>query len=517
MPSRIPSFFSLGLPSLTIFIGIFSPFRGDSSVTVLFQPVYSTGHVACAKAVVDIDDGNPAGANLYTGHAGKVVDLTAVLSTGTPLVVHYTAQGAALDYFNSNPAAGAGTAYFRASMKTNREAPLEADASIRINDPADPTSGDTPDDYTGGDYGGVGGADDSLDTSWQAGGCNLPDGQVVQCAEGADYYSDETCCEKDGVVGCWPRTDCDSYTPAFSCTPDNISDNPDAAGARFATPLMDGCTCEEACAAEFNLFGTTQGYDGGSYRPVADIVQEDQGLAPGGSDDSAYWEAFAAEKASALADCVAQCQESEILCHPDNPETFASQYENLTFKVAGGKAPYTWSVEGSHALSAEDSPSMAAPQTDARENTLNTQAQSCGRILVTVTDAVGQSVTCIIYNPNEGNWLPDSDVNHWYTAASRHDSECGTQFLQRRILVDDSLKQCRFVCWGGGDPYNLYDCPLDLGHVTLTDEIYGTGCSASGCSLQSHVECVALEVKIYACKAEAAYYASLQNTPCASY
>ena len=344
-------------------------------------------------------DGDPAGADLYASHAGKIVDLTAQVATGEPLVIHYTAQGAALNHFSST---AAGTAYFRASMSTNREQPLEAEASIQVTDPTDPTSGATGDDYEGGDYGGSGGGSDGLDTEWDH-GCLLDDGSITQCEDdaGDDWASSKTCCEKGGIAGCWPRSECDDSEPQYNCAPNNISDTPDATdNDRFAGVLEAGCTCEEACQAELNIYGTTQGHDGASYRTVEEIVAQDQGLEPvEGGDNAAYNQAVQDERDSALQDCIDACESLALEWAPDNPDTINSG-GSVILAVRYGRGPFTWSVSG------EPGWSLGSEQTESRFNTLLADTEeSCGSATITVTDAEGSTVSGSVRNVDEGQWV----------------------------------------------------------------------------------------------------------------
>jgi len=367
---------------------------GASQCTLSRFPLAGTIRVYRA----DID-GNPTGADIYSSHSGKIVDLSAALETGTELVAHYTARGAALNYFAAGGTAS--TAYFRASMVTNREAPLEAEASLQLTDPTDPTSGSTGDDYEGGGYGGSGGSDGELDTEWDF-GCTLDDGSVVQCEDdpGDDWASHKTCCEKGGVAGCWPHSECDDSQPQFDCMPANVSDNPEATpNERFTGALETGCTCEESCQAELAAFGTTQGYDGGSYRTIEEIVAQDQGLSyVEGGDNADYYQAVQDETDSALADCLEACSAIALEWHPDNPDTINAPGA-VTLFVRYGKGPFSWSVDG------EPGWSLAAETTEGRGNTLTAaETEACGSATITVTDADGDSVSGSVRNVDDGQW-----------------------------------------------------------------------------------------------------------------
>jgi len=403
-------------------------------------------------------DGNPTGADIYSAHAGKVVDLSAALATGTGLIVRYTARGAALNYFAAGDASG--TAYFRASMVTNREAPLEAETSLQITDPTDPTSGSTGDDYEGGAYGGSGGSDGELDTEWAL-GCTLDDGSVVQCdnTSGDDWASSQSCCVKDGVVGCWPRSECDDSQPQFDCAPANVSDNPEApADERFGGALESGCTCEEACRAEINVFGTTQGYDDGSYRTIDDILEQDEGITyQENGDNAAYWEARGEVEADALADCLADCQGVGLQWAPGNPDTINSN-SSVALYVLYGRGPFSWSVAG-------DGFTLEYDSTELRGNILHADEDSCGSATITVTDANGDTVTGSVRNVDNGAWA-QTELDPVLFGAPDTIQENGTVITltktEGKYRQVDFLRRyggaSGFMCLTYGDPCGAGDC-----------------------------------------------------------
>lgn len=320
------------------------------------------------------DDGNEVGANIYAGtFADKTIDLSVSLPTGTDVAVTYTAIGAALCRYMAGGEPGRVT--FRAWMYSNREEPVEATADLQINDDEDPY-GDSGGDAEQ-DYGGVGGdeAPDGLDMSGAH--CTDDDGNLVQCA------ADESCCDVGGVFGCHPSEDCDSALPD-PCMPANLSAHPEQ--NRFAEPMENGCTCEEACESEFSVYGTTQTYDNGSYRPISELVYDRIGK---DASIEEYNEMYAQLRQEALQECLDQCDEcadvATMVASEDNPETFDPP---AMFEVSftGGKAPFTWHLSG---VDGE----LAAETTEGRTNSvIISDPDACGTAVIFVTDACGGRV-----------------------------------------------------------------------------------------------------------------------------
>ena len=300
---------------------------------------------ASVSSVYKVDaSGNPTGANLYSSHVGKVVDLNAILPNGTTLFVNYKAQGAALNHFTAEHV---GTARIKAFINSNREAVTEAEALVSIIDESSNVDG-FPADW--GEpimtYVGPGGDDEDFDPEEEPG------------------------------------------PPTVGCAPDNISDNPSgsAPGDRFRKPLEDGCTCEEICQAEFDIHDTTQGYDDGSYRTIADIIEDDYGH-PYGSPP--FWEDYGPLKQDALDDCLddcADCNTADPLEWPDtNPDTIAKNSQEAVW-VVGGVGPYQWSVSGTGF-------SLITDVTQGGINILIADETACGPASITVQDYCGSEVT----------------------------------------------------------------------------------------------------------------------------
>jgi len=314
------------------------------------------------------EDGNPTGANLYSSYNGKMIDLSGHAATGTALLVNYTAQGAALAHFRG---VTLGTAVINAWMLTNREEGAEAGATVRIVDNSEITD-DYPDDWApgdddGGDGGSGGSDDDDYDDGWDP-------GEEPEPGEGGG---------------------------AYECVPENVSDDPneDALAERFAEALALDCTCEEICAEEYNIFGTTQGYDGASGRPIVDIVTEDYGFE---EHTPEHWEKYAELKAEALAQCMAECDD----CYPpmewaeDNAETI-DQEDQIAISVINGVGPYTWNVEGTGF-------SLETSETEGRVNLLNADETACGSATITVLDTCGIVVTGYVRG-TVGGWVLKSE------------------------------------------------------------------------------------------------------------
>jgi len=305
-------------------------------------------------------DGNPTGSNLYASHNGKVIDLTGTLATGTDLLVTFMAQGAALGYFTGT---ALGTAIINAWMLTNREDGAEDDATVRIIDNTAAPTDDYPPDWAPGEGdGGDGGS-------------------------GGDYDDDDD-----------PYEPPDEGEPggAYECVPENVSDNPthDALIDRFDEALALDCTCEEICEEEYNIFGTTQGYDGASYRPIVDIVREDYGFEDGTPES---WEKYAELKAEALAQCLEECNWclEPMEWAESNPETI-DQDDQIAISVTGGEGPYKWTVGGAGF-------SLGASETEDGVNLLNADESACGAATIKVTDACETTVTGYV-RCTEGYW-----------------------------------------------------------------------------------------------------------------
>jgi len=357
-----------------------------------------------ASVYVADEDGNPTGGNLYSSHNGKVIDLNGIVATATDLLVNYTARGAALNHFTG---AVLGTATINAWMVANREAGVEAGASVRIVDNTQSTD-DYPSDWAAGEgdggYGGTGGdSDEEEDEVWDPTDMGEP---------GADFN--------------W-------------CVPDNVPGDPSEAalGARFATALEHDCACEEICDAEFDIYGTIQTYDGASGRDISEIVIEDYGLEEG---SPAYWEKYAELKAEAIAQCMTECDECEgvdpMTWSEDNEETIDPN-DQIALSVTGGAGPYTWSVEGTGF-------SLGASETEDGVNLLNSDETACGTAQISVIDICGNEcsggVRC-----SAGEW-----GDPWYICSNAGPLEFTCSYTTGGYKFEIWWYDCLYPCEGSG-------------------------------------------------------------------
>lgn len=367
---------------------------------------------AAVTAVYRADaDGKPYGANLYTSYDGKTINLSTALTTGAELVVNYSAQGAALNTFKGSKL---GTARLNAFIHTTSEESKEDSADVQIVDKSKndgyPPDSDEDDDV----YEEPGGFDDDFDPG-DGSFCVKTDGTKVKCPEG------QRCCSDGTTTDCRDSGDCvgGQIDP---CYPASIQGQPDAQtlGMRFDTGLQYDCTCEQMCNNEYDIFGTTQGYDGASGKKVADLALEQCG--EGCEEGSpAYWEKHAELKAAALADCIAACQCAEGLAwDTDNsPETIVAGSSVQVF-VTGGRGPYTWSVSG-------NGYSLLVPETVTGVNQVTCVDGLCETdfdvtVEITVTDDCGANATGTLRNA-EGEWVLQGECCPMCGTCA-HEGEC---------------------------------------------------------------------------------------------
>jgi hypothetical protein len=348
-------------------------------------------YIASVDGVWQADEnGIPTGLNLYGGSfSGKTVDLSVTRDSGTALVISYTAIGAAMARFDSN--GNAGTAEFKAWMNSNREAPVMDTDTAYIEDPTDPY-GDNSDT----DYGGVGGTGGGLSGSGytipESGYCHDSGGNTVVCGSG-----EECCYGPEGNIGCFPSDQCESGGLPV-CLPKNLSLNPDLEPAeRFSDEIARGCSCEELCRNEVELFGTTQDYDEASYRTIGQIVEEDYGYESGSPD---YIEKAAELEQSALDQCIAQCDEcGDVEPMVANDGGVMTPPGSKTISFAGGIGPFTWMLSGV-------SGSLEVDQTTGRENVLNVNdPDACGSAVITVKDETCGGTCEIGVRMTSGQWM----------------------------------------------------------------------------------------------------------------
>lgn len=340
------------------------------------------------------ENGSPYGSNLYSSHAGKIINLTTQIDNGTDLLVNYVAQGAALNHFT---AAVIGNAKVKAYIDTTLEAGLEAETNISIEDNAE-TTDDYPPDFKKG--AGDGGAGDS------GGDDNDFDMSDIGSSESGGLYN-------------W-------------CVPKNVSNDPspDNLQGRFATGIEHDCSCEEMCNTEFYIHNTTQNYDGGSGRSISKIVVDDYGLAEGGP---AYWEKHAELKQAALDACVNQCTTCDMVdalaWGDSNPETIVRS-TSVGISVAGGLGPYTWSVSGTGFT-------LGSGVTETGANTLIADGTACGSADITVIDKCGLPVTGYV-RCTTGTWTVVSSCSKT--------RPCSMYYCSRELISGNTKKNAYWCC-----------------------------------------------------------------------
>jgi hypothetical protein len=338
------------------------------------------------------ENGNkiPTGNNLYASNDGKTVSLTAALISGTPLLAEYVAAGAAVNRFEG---AVLGTANLKAWADSSREAGLEATCEVKV---ADETSEGT-------------------------------ETRVIHRGEGDEFDEKK------------------QPEPAPECAPENVSDVPtdNALAGRFADAEAKGCTCEAICNQEFEIFGTTQGYDGASYRKIPDIVINEFSQPEG---TPGYWEKYNELKTAALAECMDKCRECTIpLAWGSNPETIAPGTSVLV-EVTGGKGPFWWTVSGSSGFHLAQNGAS-----ESRTNLLIADGYACGTATITVTDECGFDVTGYVRS-TAGVWTLVEQDGRFFTSSTAWQSVIAT-------LISGRYKyQAQWCYMNPSDPQPAYNC-----------------------------------------------------------
>ena len=391
---------------------------------------------AVSAVYLDDGDGNPTGADLYASHDGKVIDLNAAVATGTDLLVSYTAQGAALNLFTG---ASIGAARLTAYMLTNSEEGAQASAIVNVIDESELTD-DYPPGWSQGEedgaYGGVGG--DSEDFG-DAPLCNKSSGEKVVCDD------DERCCSDGYTVDCRPPEDCVSMT-WNTCLPQNVVGDPseEALARRFTTALGFGCSCAEICENEFDIYDTTQGYDGASGRTIPEIVEQDYGFTEG---DSEYWAKYNELKEDALAQCELECEGcagcQAVSWDEDTSAETIEGTDSVVVAVTGNCTPFTWEVSGS-GFSLENEETIGA-------SNLLISDGACGSAVITVTDACGNVATAAVRCTN-GQW---SDWTNIWSEDDEVPGGCGcVGYPTGETLCEEVVDQYTYWLTGNADEGN---------------------------------------------------------------
>lgn len=426
------------------------------------------------------DDGEPVGADLYDSHDGKVIDLVSAVATGTALLVSYRAQGAALNLFTG---IAVGEARLMAYIRTSREAGSEAYAAVRVEDDAE-VSDDSPPDWSPGDldggYGGPGGTDDDPDDPDGGGSryvdspdafdtdsvlCHKSDGSVETCEDGT------LCCIGPGnTVGCFSPEICNR------CLPANVSDGPteEALGGRFDDALAAGCTCEEICRLEHDVFGTNQGYDDASGKTISQMVI-DEGYEPGEPD---YWDKYNEYYEEALQECIEACEEHSCAAAVLNYTTLqmgAGEHQTLYVTGHPDGSAITWRLEGGGSLNTTEGASVlftsAASNADCDGNA-EVSAFCNGELIDTITIAVNTSTsTAVAYYKLEINTVEGPT---W----------CDANAYSKSYGCDGSLKSS-YACTGCSAGYTP-GCPsCNAGTMTSRCQAGSPWASFGGCSILS--------------------------------
>lgn len=244
---------------------------------------------------------------------------------------------------------------------------------------------------------------------------------------GASCPDEKSCCEKGGILGCYPYAECDGGGAACP-PPADCSTEPtmECLQSRFAPVLEhEGCTCDDACWREYDDYGTTQNYDGGSYRTIDQIVREDYGLERGTPE---YWEQFEELKNEALDQCLKECGD----CTSANPLVVSGPDALVApggyqYEASGGIEPYSWLASGSGA------------SIDAN-GYLTISEGGCGSITISGKDACGSSATMKARVTNNGKWeLFDTCTKVVYAPGCPSQADCCSEGMDLAFTWDESI------------------------------------------------------------------------------
>ena len=159
------------------------------------------------------EEGNKTktGANLYSDHSGKTVDLSEAIATGTPLLAEYAAPGGAVNVYIGYLK---GTDRIRALVMTTREEPTEVVATITVSEEGD--DGDPEDCCSDGLCNTEESPCDAASEACEDGKIWCKSGGAYGCnavADCDDCGVGRVWCFKSGVEGCWDNSECDAEKP----------------------------------------------------------------------------------------------------------------------------------------------------------------------------------------------------------------------------------------------------------------------------------------------------------------
>jgi len=332
--------------------------------------------------------------------------MAAPVELGSYIYLSGYINGAAINYFEGY---GKGSATIQASVQGSREEPYTTtiDIEVKCGTSPNPTPNPNPHPWIPPSPKPKPDPDPDPNPGW----CKDKSGTPIPCE------MPKWCCNKNGEPGCWLEEECDEPPPS-GCVTTDMSDNPDAydSSQRFGA-YGETCTCEILCEGEIEKYGTTQTYDGSSYRTLSQIATEDYGLTEGTPE---HTEKMGELHDDALSLCVDECEASEacqgevpVISGADSIPPGAGEYP---YSVSGGVPPYTWSVSGNGGQGGASISSSGV---------LSIQKANCGSYIISATDACGVEGTFSVRS-SSGKWRKDSHVcEPCYTIPGRNCTSLG--------------------------------------------------------------------------------------------
>jgi len=308
--------------------------------------------------------------------------MAAPVELGSYIYLSGYINGAAINYFEGY---GKGSATIQASVQGSREEPYTTTIDIEVKCGTSPNPTPNPNPHPWIPPSPKPDPDPDPNPGW----CKDKSGTPIPCE------MPKWCCNKNGEPGCWLEEECDEPPPS-GCVTTDMSDNPDAydSSQRFGA-YGETCTCEILCEGEIEKYGTTQTYDGSSYRTLSQIATEDYGLTEGTPE---HTEKMGELHDDALSLCVDECEASEdcqgevpVISGADSIPPGAGEYP---YSVSGGVPPYTWSVSGNGGQGGASISSSGV---------LSIQKANCGSYIISATDACGVEGTFGVRSGN-GVW-----------------------------------------------------------------------------------------------------------------